>query len=141
MINLIYKTNLRIINPEKLKKYIKKFINILFNKKLKNKLQFNFVFLNNNEIRKFNKKYLNKNRFTDILCFKYDETSCDFLISLEQIKKNAKVFKNKPSKELLLVIAHGLLHFKGMNDDTEYERKKMELLGNEIILKVLSEKL
>ncbi|MCX7956504.1 MAG: rRNA maturation RNase YbeY [Endomicrobia bacterium] len=137
LINLIYKTKLRIINPKKLKKYIKRIIDILFSEKLRSKLQFNFVFLDNKKIKKFNKKYLNRNYSTDILCFRYDKINGDFLISLEQVKKNAKIFKNKPYVELLLVVIHGLLHFKGMDDETEVKRKKMEFFSHKVISKIL----
>lgn len=136
LINLFYKTNIRIINPKKLKDYIKKIIKLLFKNYRKQKFQFNFVFLNNREIKKINTRYLKHNYPTDILCFKYDKYTADFLVSLQQVLKNAKILKNDPKKELLFVIIHGLLHFKGMQDMTKIEKKKMDSLASKILLKI-----
>lgn len=136
LINLFYKTNIRIINPKKLKDYIKKIIKLLFKNYRKQKFQFNFVFLNNREIKKINTRYLKHNYPTDILCFKYDKYTADFLVSLQQVLKNAKILKNDPKKELLFVIIHGLLHFKGMQDMTKTEKEEMDFLASKILLKI-----
>ncbi|MCX7957037.1 MAG: rRNA maturation RNase YbeY [Endomicrobia bacterium] len=132
-LNFFYKTRYRIINDKKLKEFIKKSVKIMFCDKLFRKFEFNFVFLDNKQIIKYNRKYLNKKYSTDILCFKNDKFSADFLISLQQIKKNAKIFNNDVKKELLLVVLHGLLHFKGMNDDTAQKREQMDIIAKKIL--------
>ncbi|MEN3014188.1 MAG: rRNA maturation RNase YbeY [Endomicrobiia bacterium] len=138
VINFFYKTKLKITTRYKLKNYIKKILSILFpNLKIRKKFVFNFVFVNNKEIKKINRKYLNKNYPTDILCFKYDKHSADFIISLEQVIKNAKIFKNDKKRELLLVIIHGFLHFKGMQDATSKEKERMDLLSEKILYKLI----
>lgn len=139
-INLLYKTNIRIIAPKKLKNYIKKIIKVLFKTYESQKFQFNFVFLNNKEIKKINTLYLKHKYPTDVLCFKYDKHSADFLISLQQVLKNAKIFNNTSKKELLLVIIHGLLHFKGMQDKNKTERETMNALALKTLLKIFKEK-
>jgi len=121
--SVVYKTKRFIIHPKILKKHITKILNMLFNKT--KKIDLSFVFVDNNYIVQLNKKFLNKKTPTDVLCFKYDNYSADIIISVEQVLRNAKIFKTPPKWELLFVLVHGLLHFKGMDDDTEQKRKKM----------------
>ncbi len=128
---IIYKTKKRIICDRTLKRYINKILDILFKKN--NNLELSFVFVNNKYISQLNKKFLNKNYPTDVLCFKYDNSSADIIISVEQVLKNATVFKTSPKRELLFVLVHGLLHFKGMEDNTEYKRKKMYNKANKVL--------
>lgn len=137
LINLLYKTSFRIISPKKLKNYIKKIVKLLFRNYNTKRFQLNFVFLDNKEIKRINKIYLNHNYPTDILCFKYDKYTADFLVSLQQVLKNAKSFNSKPKEEFLFVIIHGLLHFKGMQDKTKTEKKKMDYLSSKILLEIL----
>ncbi len=128
---IIYKTKKYIICHKMLKKYINEILYILFKKT--NNLEISFVFVNNKYISQLNKKFLNKNEPTDVLCFKYDKYSADIIISLDQVIKNSKVFKTSPKWELLFVLIHGLLHFKGMDDDTEDKRKMMYNAANKIL--------
>lgn len=122
-LNIVYKTRKQIICRKMLKKYINKILNTLFKKT--DNLELSFVFVDNKYISKLNKKFLNKNKPTDVLCFKYDNFSADIIISIEEVFKNAKIFKTSPKWELLFVLIHGLLHFKGMEDNTEQKRIKM----------------
>ncbi|MFN3550498.1 MAG: rRNA maturation RNase YbeY [Endomicrobiia bacterium] len=136
-INLIYKTNKKIINPKRTQDIITKIVKHLL--KSNKNVELNFIFTDNKEIKKFNKKFLNKNYPTDILCFKYNNNCADIIISVEQVIKNAKVLKVLPKEEFVFVIVHGVLHFKGMKDDTNKKREKM-LKKGEKILKLLKEK-
>jgi len=129
--SIIYKTKKYIIGQKILKKYINKILHILFKKT--DNLELSFVFVNNKYISQLNKKFLNKNEPTDVLCFKYDNFSADIIISVEQVLKNAKIFETTPKWELLFVIVHGLLHFQGMNDDTEQKRIKMYNIAQKVL--------
>ncbi len=135
-INLFYKTEKKIISTKKTKDLIVEIINNLI-KNNKN-LELNFIFTDNKEIKRFNKKFLNKNYSTDILCFKYDNSCADIIISIEQVIKNARTLRILPREEFVFVIIHGVLHFIGMKDNTYKKRKKMLKKGEEI-LKLLKE--
>lgn len=137
-INLLYDIKRKILSVKKTKNTIIKIITQLFKKNIKD-LELNFLFTNNNEIKKINKKFLNKNYPTDVLCFRYDKNSADIIISIEQVIKNAKIFKVPLKEEFIFIIIHGILHFKGMKDDTFKEKKKMLEKGKKI-LKLLKEK-
>lgn len=134
LLNLIYKTRKRLVHPIRIKKFIRKVISRIFSDKqiLKN-LELNFVFVDNPQIIKLNKKYLKKSSATDVLCFKYDTLTADIVISLQQVLQNAKIFNTSAKDELLFVIVHGLLHFKGMRDSTERLRQAMYRKANKLI--------
>lgn len=137
-LNIIYKTKQRVISKEKLKQIVNKLVSIIF-KNEKNRLELNFVFVDNKYIRQVNRQFCKKNSLTDVLCFKYDEHTADIIISIPQVIKNAKLYNNSTLYELLFVIVHGLLHFKGMEDKTKKERKEMLSLGTKILSKLSKE--
>jgi len=99
------------------------------------------VFLDDAQIRKYNKEFLNKNSATDVLSFKSDSKRYlgDILISVERAKVNSKRFKNTFLKELTLYIIHGLLHLKGFKDYNKKDAEKMRKREAEI-LNLLDEK-
>ncbi|MCX7716070.1 MAG: rRNA maturation RNase YbeY [Endomicrobia bacterium] len=133
-INIFYKVQDEIIPVFKLKKVLKEITNLLFkNKQIRKKLNLNFVFVNNFDIKKLNKEFLNRKFATDVLCFKYDEFSADIIVSIPQVINNAKIYKTTPVKELLFVVIHGILHFKGMQDNTTQQRKKMFNIAKKMI--------
>lgn len=88
----------------------------------------NFVFCHDDYLLNINQKFLNHDSYTDIITFDYSENgiiSGDVFISIERVKENAKRFKQSFNKELLRVMAHGLLHLLGYNDKTINEVKVM----------------
>jgi rRNA maturation RNase YbeY len=133
-LNLFYKIRKRIIHPLKTKKIIKKIVKTLFSET--KDIELNFLFVDNKKIKEFNKKFLNKNFPTDVLCFRYDKNSADIVISIQEVIKNAKKFKTTYKKEFIFVIIHAILHFKGMNDDTEEKRKIMFDVAEKILSKL-----
>ncbi|MCX7940268.1 MAG: rRNA maturation RNase YbeY [Endomicrobia bacterium] len=138
-VELVYKTAKRIIHPNRLKKIISKIIDFLFgNRDTRNKLELNIVFVDNSEITELNKRYLRLKGPTDVLCFKYDKYCGDIIISLTQVEKNAEYYGVKPEEELLFVLVHGFLHFKGMRDNTIKQRQQMYEKANKIMPKLTS---
>ena len=77
-----------------------------------------------------NKKYLGHDYFTDIITFPSNSMDGktlggDIFISIPRVKINAKAYKVSFSIELNRVLAHGLLHLCGYNDQTDSEIKEM----------------
>lgn len=89
----------------------------------------NYLFCDDEEILKVNKKFLNHDYFTDIITFDYsykDKIGGDIIISLETVRTNSIEFGETYDTELLRVIVHGLLHLCGINDKAPGEREIME---------------
>ena len=62
------------------------------NKILGRKYELSFAYLSDSEIKKLNKTYRKKNEPTDILSFPLTKWSGEVVVSLQQVKKKARLF-------------------------------------------------
>ena len=86
----------------------------------------NFLFIDDKEMLKYNKKYLQHESYTDIITFDNslnNKIAGDIVISLERVNENAKYYRVSYNYELERVMAHGLLHLLGYNDKNKEEKK------------------
>ena len=86
----------------------------------------NFLFVDDKEMLKYNKKYLQHESYTDIITFDNslnNKIAGDIVISLERVNENAKYYRVSYNYELGRVMAHGLLHLLGYNDKNKEEKK------------------
>ena len=86
----------------------------------------NFLFVDDKEMLKYNKKYLQHESYTDIITFDNslnNKIAGDIVISLERVNENAKYYVVSYNYELERVMAHGLLHLLGYNDKNKEEKK------------------
>ena len=86
----------------------------------------NFLFVDDKEMLKYNKKYLQHESYTDIITFDNslnNKIAGDIVISLERVNENAKYYQVSYKYELERVMAHGLLHLLGYNDKNKEEKK------------------
>ena len=85
----------------------------------------NFLFVDDKEMLKYNKKYLQHESYTDIITFDNslnNKIAGDIVISLERVNENAKYYQVSYNYELERVMAHGLLHLLGYNDKNKEEK-------------------
>lgn len=91
-------------------------------------LQLDYIFCSDSYVLEVNKKFLSHDTFTDIITFDYSEgkqVGGDIFISIDRVKENAEIFKTDFEKELLRVMAHGLLHLFGYNDKSKKDTFRM----------------
>ena len=84
-----------------------------------------FSFVSDQELLDMNKKYLKHNYFTDVITFGEldgDKISGNIAISVDRVIDNSKTYAVSFDDELKRVMAHGLLHIVGYNDNTEKEK-------------------
>ena len=89
----------------------------------------NYLFVDDEEILKANRQFVNHDYYTDIITFDYsrgDRIAGDIMISLDTVRSNAEKFGVPYFRELLRVIIHGVLHLVGINDKGPGEREIME---------------
>ena len=115
---------------------------------IKKKVSLTVLLSNNKKIKKLNQKYRNKNKFTDILSFPYEENFKikkssylgDIIISYESMNRpktiNSSEFKNKVVK----IFIHGFLHLLGHDHIKLKDFKKM-LKEEENIYKLIKTKI
>jgi rRNA maturation RNase YbeY len=88
----------------------------------------NFVFISDSRILQINRDYLNHNYLTDVISFDYsegDSISGDIFIGIDQVRYNAELYGDEPENEIRRVMAHGVLHLIGLDDQSEADRKIM----------------
>ena len=113
---------------------IKKLIHkILKGENFKKPGYINICFTDNLLIKQLNAKFLRANSATDVLAFNLSDKKtkqsilADIAISTESAISNARSFKTTTKDELLLYVAHGILHILGFNDHTKAQIQLMRL--------------
>ena len=84
------------------------------------------TFLNDEEMRKINKKYRQRDYPTDVLSFVYDETQEDgsqfageIIIAPDVAVRNAARYRNQAENEVRKLLVHGILHLFGYDHETD----------------------
>lgn len=101
--------------------------------------EINYIFCNDEYLHKINVEFLQHDTFTDIISFDYTlgkTISGDIYISVDRVKENAEKFSVTFDNELHRVMIHGVLHYLGIKDKTEEEKKEMRNKENECLLQL-----
>ena len=86
------------------------------------------VFCSDNFLLQMNRQYLQHDFFTDVITFDYTENdiiSGDIFISIDTVRINAQEYEQSFGRELLRVMAHGVLHLCSYDDHTVVQQKTM----------------
>ncbi len=88
--------------------------------------------VSDNEIKEINRKFLGRDRLTDVIAFSLEEGEAfpreevpligQIIISAETAKKQAGRYKNSFKEEIYLLIIHGLLHVAGWEEGEELQK-------------------
>ena len=100
---------------------------------IKKKVNRTILLSNNNNIKKLNKKFRNKNKSTDILSFPSEKKFNikkslylgDIVISFEFMNKPKNLNKLEFKKKVIKIFIHGFLHLLGYNHIKLKDFKKM----------------
>jgi len=119
----------------------------------KEKSDLSIALIGQGRMRKLNKKYLGKNRVTDVLAFPESKVLLEkfkigpaqkfqglgeIVICLREVKKNAKRFGSVFEKEIAACLIHGILHLLGYDHETSEEKaKEMEKKQQYYLSKIL----
>jgi rRNA maturation RNase YbeY len=97
----------------------------------------NIIFVNNEEIKKINKKYLNHNYATDVIsfCLEKKPLEGEIYISAEIAKTNAIEFLTNWTEEIVRYVIHGILHLLDYEDFYFFEKEKMRKLEEKYLAK------
>ena len=93
----------------------------------------NYAFFNDEGLKALNNKFLNHDYYTDVISFNESKgfvINGDIAISVERVKENSTKYNTFFEKEMLRVMAHGLLHLMGFDDKTDTERIAMQNAEN-----------
>lgn len=120
---------------------LKKFIEGIFEKEGIKLQSLNYIFCNDERLLKINRKYLNRNYYTDVITFDLSEKnkgiSGEVYISVDRVKYNARKVKTTINSEIHRVIFHGALHLCGYNDKKRSEQISMRKTEEALLQKYL----
>jgi rRNA maturation RNase YbeY len=96
-------------------------------------------------IRELNERWLGHEGPTDSIAFSYGEDPApdgirgEVVVSAETALREAQARGLDPREELLLYVAHGVLHLLGWDDDTPARRRTMNARARAIVRRALGE--
>lgn len=140
-IEVINETEEKEINSllEELEIYLK---DVAKEEKLENIL-YNVIIVDNEEIRRLNREYRNKDSVTDVISFALedDETSKsevirvlgDIYISIDKARSQSIEYGHSLKRELFFLATHGFLHLLGYDHMKEEEEKIMFAKQEEVL--------
>lgn len=132
MIEVFYETDFKLAS---LDKYVDWVSRVIRNED-KRLGSINYVFCDDKYLLAINQKHLDHDTYTDIITFDYsvgDELAADIYISIERVRDNSVTFNQTFNKEVLRVMAHGVLHLCGYNDKNKKEKALMRSKEDESI--------
>jgi probable rRNA maturation factor len=90
----------------------------------------NVIFCNDKKILELNRRFRQISKPTDVLSFPFNDSDLlgEIYISMDTACRQAKEIGHSPDKEILRLVAHGMLHLLGHNHKKKPERTKMEAL-------------
>ena len=130
MIQFFFETIEEFLLPNRVEEWIEQLISTE-EKKTGN---INYIFCDDEYLLKVNQDFLNHDYYTDVITFDYVKgktISGDIFISITRIKENAITLSdNDFERELIRVLAHGVLHLCGYKDKSEGDQKIMRAKEN-----------
>lgn len=90
-------------------------------------------------IRRLNREYKGKDNPTDVLAFPQGTREGkrlllgDVAISAETAQRQARALGHSLADELVVLVAHGMLHLTGWKDQTPRQRRRMMKRGEEVL--------
>ena len=102
------------------------------------------IFTDEGGIIDINSKYLDRDYITDIITFRYDEDHSNNAIEgslyccAPRIEEQSKELKTDTQEEFLRIIAHGLLHLAGYDDQAAEGKKRMTELEDHYLAKIIA---
>lgn len=108
-------------------------------KDLKIKKQVSVILVSDKKIRELNRRYRKKDKVTDVLSFGDWESPAflgEIVISLSQIKHQAKEYDVKIKQELARILIHGILHLVGLDHEkSRTEERRMFKKQDDLVKK------
>jgi probable rRNA maturation factor len=118
---------------------LKKLVEVICNRFKLSKATISIAIVDDTQIRKINKQFLNQDLPTDCLSFNLSDNdtnsvkSFELVVNAEMAVKEANLRGHSSEAELALYITHSLLHNFGFNDSTQSQTKKMHNIEDEIL--------
>ena len=132
-INILNNHSEHSINKKNLKTYCKDVLDYNGYKSY----SISLIFVEQDELRKMKNKYFKKDVYTDVIAFNLNEDNeeldGELYLSLKTIENNATLYNDSLENEIKRVVAHGLLHLIGYEDNNIARKKEMTKIEDNCI--------
>lgn len=144
IINIFYQTDV----AKHLRKtgLFKKACAAALKKYAKENAEVNIIFVDEKEILRVNKTFLDHHYVTDVISFNHERPPFDIgapwafgdvYVCYQVARKNAAQFKHTFLQEMMMYAVHGCLHLSGMDDHAPEDRAEMDRQAEKIIAQTL----
>ncbi|MDR4499487.1 MAG: rRNA maturation RNase YbeY [Candidatus Scalindua sp.] len=120
------------IRKEKVKRAVRAFL-----KKEGKDAKLSIVFVDNNEIKKVNQRFLASHEITDVISFplgsKPGFVNGEIIVSVETAVEVANSNRSSVEGEIILYIIHGILHLLGFDDNNSVNSRIMHEKETEVL--------
>ena len=126
--------NLFFNKPESslIKKNLKLFCKEILNYKGYSNFLISLIFVNEEKLKEMKYEFFKQDLYTDVIAFnlndKKEDLEGEVYLSFNTIEDNAKLYNTDLEIEVKRVIAHGLLHLMGYEDDNKNKKEEMTQL-------------
>lgn len=112
----------------------------------KQNIEVNVIFVDETEILRVNKEFLDHHYITDVISFNNERPPFDtgepwefgdIFVCYQVARQNAKTFGHTALQEMMMYVTHGALHLSGMDDHAPEDRAEMDRQAEKIISAVL----
>ncbi|WP_440256318.1 rRNA maturation RNase YbeY [Candidatus Avelusimicrobium sp.] len=112
----------------------------------KQNIEVNVIFVDEKEILRVNKEFLDHHYITDVISFNNERPPVDteepwefgdIFVCYQVARQNAKNFGHTALQEMMMYVTHGALHLSGMDDHAPEDRAEMDRQAEKIISAVL----
>lgn len=112
----------------------------------KQNIEVNVIFVDEKEILRVNKEFLDHHYITDVISFNNERLPFDtgepwefgdIFVCYQVARQNAKNFGHTALQEMMMYVTHGALHLSGMDDHDPEDRAEMDRQAEKIISAVL----
>lgn len=113
----------------------------------KENAEVNVIFVDEKEILRVNKTFLNHHYVTDVISFNHERPPFimpepwgfgDVYVCYQVARKNARRFNHTILQEMMMYAVHGCLHLSGMDDHAPQDRAEMDRQAEKILSYVLA---
>ncbi len=93
------------------------------------------TFLDARRLRRLNQQFLRQDRPTDVLSFRYDGEPIvgEVLIAPSAARRYAHTHRVSYQQELLRYVVHGILHWTGLDDKSQAQRRRMRKKEDDLL--------
>lgn len=115
---------------------LKKIVRTVCNRFGPSKVTVSITVVNDAQMQRINKQFLNRNRTSDCLSFDLSDGRhklFELIVNGEMAVREAKLRGHSSKAELALYVTHSLLHNVGFDDSTKEKAKKMHKTEDEIL--------